>query len=150
MAVDKDALLQHYRQMREELFAAIDGLSDELMTEPSLDGWSVKDHLAHLAFWDDIRASEVVRISAGHESAWRMTGEQGEAYNALGYNLRLGLSPEQARWELATSRQRLLDAISSATARGLDASLYGDAALHNSHETEHAGWIKRWRHERGV
>ncbi len=26
--------------MREELLAAIDGLSDELMTEPSLDSWS--------------------------------------------------------------------------------------------------------------
>ncbi len=148
--MDRDALLQHYRRMREELLAAIDGLTDELMTQPSLDGWSVKDHLAHLALWDDLRASEVVRISAGHESAWRMTGEQVEAYNTLGYDLRLGLSPEQARWELATSRQRLLDAISSATARGLDASLYGDAGLHSLHETEHAGWIKRWRRERGV
>ena len=85
MAEDRDALLQHYRQMREELLSAIDGLSDDLMTELSLDGWSIKDHLAHLALWDDLRASEVVRISAGHDSAWRMNGEQGEAYNALGY-----------------------------------------------------------------
>ena len=150
MAEDRDALLQHYRQMREELLSAIEGLTDELMTEPSLDGWSVKDHLAHLALWDDIRASEVVRISAGHDSAWRMTGDQDEAYNALAHDLRLALSPDQARWELATSRQRLLDAISSATARGLDASLYGEAGLLSSHEAEHAGWIKRWRRERGV
>jgi hypothetical protein len=75
---DRDALLQHYRQMRRELLAAIDGLTDALLTEPSLDGWSVKDHLAHLALWDDLRASEVVRISAGHDSAWRMTGAQDE------------------------------------------------------------------------
>ena len=46
MPEDKDALLQHYGQMREELLSAIRGLSDDLMTEPSLDGWSVKDHLA--------------------------------------------------------------------------------------------------------
>ena len=150
MAEDRDALLQHYRQMREELLSAIEGLTDELMTEPSLDGWSVKDHLTHLALWDDIRASEVVRISAGHDSAWRMTGEQDEAYNALGHHLRLALSPDQARWELATSRQRLLDAISSATARGLDASLYGEAGLRSLHEAQHAGRIKRWRGERGV
>ena len=70
MAEDRDALLQHYRQSREELLSAIRGLSDQLMTEPSLDGWSVKDHLAHVALWDDIRASEVDRISAGHDSAW--------------------------------------------------------------------------------
>ncbi len=150
MAEDKQALLHHYREMREELLSAIDGLSDDLMTEASLDGWSVKDHLAHLAHWDDVRASEVVRISAGHDSAWRMTGDQGEAYNALGYDLRLALSLEQARWELATSRQRLLDAISAATARGLDASLYGDAGLRTGHEAEHAGWIKHWRRGKGL
>lgn len=150
MAEDRDALLEHYRKMREELLSAIDGLSDELMTEPSLDGWSVKDHLAHLALWDDIRVSEVVRISAGHDSAWRMTGDQDGVYNALGHNLRLALSLDQVRWELTTSRQRLLDAISSATARGLDASLYGEAGLRSLHEAEHTGWIKRWRGERGV
>lgn len=140
MAEDRDALLQHYRQMREELLSAIDGLSDELMTEPSLDGWSVKDHLAHLAFWDDIRATEVVRISVGHSSAWRMT--------ALAHDLRLALSLDQARWEMATSRQRLIDAISSATARGLDAPLYGEAGLRSTHEAQHTGWIKR--REKGV
>jgi uncharacterized damage-inducible protein DinB len=84
MAEDRDALLAHYRQMREELLSAIGGLSDELMTERSLDGWSVKDHLAHLALWDDIRASEVARLSAGHDSAWRMSNEQDAAYNERG------------------------------------------------------------------
>jgi hypothetical protein len=150
MAEDRDMLLQYYRRMREELLSAIDGLSDEQMTEPSLDGWSVKDHLAHLAFWDDIRAGEVARISAGHASAWRMTGEQDGVYGALGYSLRLALSLDQVRWELATSRQRLLDALASATPRGLDASLYGEAGLRSSHEAVHTGWIKRWRGERGI
>ena len=150
MAEDREALLQHYRQMREEMLSAIHGLSDELMAEPSLDGWSVKDHLAHLALWDDIRTSEVVRISAGHDSAWRMTGAQDAAYSALGHDLRLGLSPDQARWELATSRQRLLDAILSATARGLDGSLYGEAGLRSSHEAQHTGWIRRWRRGKGI
>ena len=150
MVEDRNALLQHYRQMREELLAAIHGLSDELLTEPSLDGWSVKDHLAHLALWDDIRAGEVARISAGHDSAWRMTGEQDEAYNTLGHALRRALSPDQVRWELATSGQRLLDAIASATPRGLDGSLYGEAGLRSEHEAAHTGWIKRWRGERGI
>lgn len=148
MAEDRDLLLQHYRQMRDELLSAIHGLSGELMTESSLDGWSVKDHLAHLALWDDIRASEVVRISAGHDSAWRMTHDQDAAFNAVGHSLRLALSLDQVRWELATSRQRLLDAISSAAPRGLDASLYGEAGLRSSHESAHTAWITRWREER--
>jgi len=151
MAEDKEALLAHYRQARLELVAAIDGIPDGLMVERSLDGWSVKDHLLHLSLWDDVRASEVQRISAGFESAWRMSDEGDEAYNAMGHELRRDLSLEQARWEFATSRQRLLDAILAATPRGLDASLYGEAGLvRGVHDDEHAGWIKRWRREKGI
>jgi hypothetical protein len=150
MGEDRDALLQHYREMRAELLSAVDGLSDEVMSERSLDGWSVKDHLAHLALWDDLRAAEVARISAGHDSAYRMTGEQDEAYNSLGYALRQNLSVDQVKWELETSRVRLLDAISSASPTGLDGSRYGEAGLRSTHEAQHAGWIKRWRGERGL
>src|SRR5262245_21534957 len=146
---DRDALLRHYREMREALLAAIHGLSDAQLTERTLDGWSVKDHLAHLALRDDIRASEVTRISAGHDSAWHMTGEQDEAYNALGRTLRGALSVDQVRWELATSRARLLDAIAAATPRGLDPARYGEAGLVSRHEAEPTGWIRRWRTERG-
>ena len=146
---DRDALLRHYRETREGLLAAIHGLTDAQMTDPSIDGWSVKDHLAHLALWDDVRASEVTRISAGHDSAWRMTYEQAETYNAIAYPARRALSLAQVRWELATSRARLVDAIAAATPRGLDPSLYGDASLRSTHEAEHVSWIKRWRGERG-
>src|SRR5437016_1232028 len=142
MADDKAALLQHYRSMRADLLATIDGLSDELVSERSLDGWSVTDHLVHLALWDELRASEVERISAGHSSAWRMTEDQEDALNAISHELRRDMSPGQARWELATSNQRLLDAISSATTRGLDASLYGEAALPSTHEAQHTAWIR--------
>jgi len=150
MPEDKQALLDHYRQTREDLLAAIAGLTDARMTERSLDGWSVKDHLAHLATWDDIRAAEVERISAGHESAWHTTQDQGDAYNVISYDLRRDLSPAQVRWELETSRQRLLAAITAATPRGLDASLYGDAGLSSGHEAQHTNWIKRWRQEKGA
>jgi uncharacterized damage-inducible protein DinB len=149
MGEDKHALVQQYRQARDALLKAIDGLTEEQLTEQSLDGWSVKDHLAHLALWDDVRASEVARISAGHASAWRMTEEQDVAYNAMGYALRLNLSVDQIKWELAASRQTLLDAIASATPTGMDGSLYGVSGLVSSHEQEHTGWIKRWRLEKG-
>ncbi len=149
MTEERDALLEHYRTTRERLLSAISGLPDELLVERSLDGWSVKDHLAHLALWDDVRASEVERISAGHQSAWRMSPEQDEGYNALGYALRADLPLEQVRWELHRSRQRLLEAIASATPRGLDGTLYGEAGPRSNHEAEHTGWIERWRAQRG-
>jgi hypothetical protein len=148
MAEDREALLQHYRQTREDLLSAIDGLDERQMAEPTIDGWSVKDHLAHIALWDEVRAAEIARISAGHESAYRMSPGQDDAYNELGYSLRRDLSVDQARWELAESRRRLLEAIAAATPRGLDPSLYGEAGLRSSHETAHAGWIRRWRGEK--
>lgn len=145
MVQDRGELVRRYEQSRAALLAAIEGLSDELLSERSLDGWSVSDHLAHLALWDEVRASEVARISAGFDSAWKMTDEQDDIYNDLGTELRRGFSPAQAQWELATTRQRLLDAIASASERGLDASLYGEAGLAGEHEAQHVAWIARWR-----
>ena len=150
MAEDREALLAHYMQMRKALLASIDGLGDEQLLDPSIDGWAGKDHLAHIALWDDIRADEITRISAGHDSAWRTTEDQATAFIALAYALRRSFSLEQARWELMASRQRLLEAIAAATPRGLDAALYGDASLRTDHEATHAGWIRRWRQERGI
>ncbi|MCK9518639.1 MAG: DinB family protein [Dehalococcoidia bacterium] len=150
MVQNRTELLQHYAASRRELLGAIAGLSDAQLMERSLDGWSVKDHLAHLAAWDEIRAAEVRRISAGHDSAWRMTEEQGDAYNALAYDLRRELPLEQARWELEASRAQLLDAVSSATERGLDEALYGEAGLRSVHEEEHTGWIREWRARQGL
>lgn len=149
MVEDRAALLEHYRQMRAALLAAMDGMPDARLIEPSLDGWSVKDHLAHIALWDELRASEVTRIAAGHSSAWRMSGEQDAAVNEVVHDVRAALSLGQVRWELATSRERLLHAIAAATPRGLDGSLYGEAGLRSTHEAQHTGWIRRWRTEQG-
>jgi uncharacterized damage-inducible protein DinB len=145
VAEDRDDVIRRYRESRARLLKAIDGLTDEQMSEPSLAGWAVKDHLAHLALWDDIRADEVTRISAGHESAWKMTEAQDDEYNATGYELRRAMSAAQARWEFERSRRKLLEAITAATPRALDASRYGAAGLISGHEDQHAEWIQRWR-----
>lgn len=150
MTEERDDLLRHYQDSRQLLLSAIGGLSDDQMSERSIDGWSVNDHLAHIAFWDDLRADEVERISAGHESAWRMTNEQDETLNNLGYDFRRSLTVAQVKWELETSRRKLLDAIEAAPPEALDASRYGEAHLRTDHESEHAGWIKRWRDEKGI
>ena len=148
MPEDRDDLLRRYRSSREKLLAVIDGLTDEQLSEPTIDGWAVKDHLAHLALWDDIRAAEVERISAGHASAWKMTEDQDETLNATGYELRRSMSATQARWELENSRRKLLDAIAAAPREALDPSRYGAAGLLSEHEDQHLGWIQRWRGEK--
>ena len=146
---DREDLLRHYRESRADLLAAIEGLTDDQLSERTLDGWSVKDHLLHISLWDEIRAAEIERISAGHESLWRMSSEQDDIYRGLGIDLRVGVSVAQAKWEIDATRRRVLDAITSATERGLDGSLYGEAGLRSGHEAQHTKWIKRWRTEKG-
>ncbi|GAC1318730.1 MAG: hypothetical protein NVSMB2_13630 [Chloroflexota bacterium] len=147
--LDRNALLVHFRQMRQDMLAALDGISDDALTETSLDGWSVKDHLAHLSLWDDIRASEVERLSAGHASAWKLSGDQDDAFNQMSYQARAGLSLDQIRWEFDHSHARLLEAISHANPRALDPSAYGEAGLDSTHESQHATWIRTWRTRQG-
>jgi len=142
---DRIALADHYRATRQALLAAIAALDDARMTERTIDGWSVKDHLAHIAYWDDLRAAEVERISSGYDSALRITAARGTDLNAIAYAARAELSLAQVRWELAVSRRRLLAAIEASTPRGMDASLYAEAGLRSGHEEEHTGWIVAWR-----
>lgn len=149
MTEQPNELVEHYRRSRAELLAAIDGLDHTRMVERTLDGWSVKEHLSHLVLWDELRAREVERISAGFDTAWRMTEAHVNAYNELGHELRRDHSVDQVMWELEHSRRRLLAAIEQAPERGLDGSLYGEAGLLSDHETEHAGWIRAWRQRMG-
>jgi hypothetical protein len=150
VAEDKHDLLQHYGSSRADFLAAIAGLGDGQLTDASIDGWSIKDHMAHISFWDDLRAVEVLRISAGHDSAWRLKPDQEDGLNKVAYANRRDLSLEQVKWEFISSRRRLLDAISSASARGLEPSYYGEPALRSTHESAHMDWIKRWRSEKGI
>lgn len=150
MPEDRDSLIARYEASRVAFLEATQGLSAAQLTETSIDGWSVKDHMLHLATWDDIRASEVERISKGFDSAWRMTDEQDEALNVLAYEIRRDLSLDQARAEFEASRARVLSALRNATERGLDGSLYGEAGLMSGHEEEHTGWIRDWRARAGI
>jgi hypothetical protein len=79
-----------------------------------------------------------------------MTPEHEAALGVIAHDLRRHISLAQARWELAVSHQRLLEALAATTARALDPSPYGDAALRSTHEAEHTAWIARWRVEKSL
>jgi uncharacterized damage-inducible protein DinB len=145
MAVTRESLLEHYRTMRAALMASIEELSDAQLQETTIDGWSVKDNLAHIAFWDDLRADEVTRISAGHQSVLRMTEQQDHDLNEMMYELRRGLTLSQVMWELQHSGERLLAAIEAAPRAALDEALYGEAGLLSTHGVQHAEYISNWR-----
>jgi DinB superfamily len=49
---DRASVLERIERSWESLDAAIEGLSDERMRSSGPDGWTVKDHLAHIAGWN--------------------------------------------------------------------------------------------------
>jgi len=149
MPESKESLLAHYRAMRAQLAASFEGLGPARMSETTIDGWSVNDNLAHIAFWDDLRADEIIRMSAGHASVLRMSPAQDHELNEMMYELRRGLSGAQVRWELQRSGERLFAAIAAAPPEALDAGLYGEAGLVSSHGAAHADYITAWRMAKG-
>lgn len=148
----KAELREHYGRMRDAIMGAIAGLSEAQMSEPSLDGWSVKDHLAHLAAWDEVRSLEIARISDGLGPAWPawMGGENVEVFNDLTVRMRREWSVEETVASVHWALGRVLASIAAAGERAFDESLYGESGLRSSHAVEHAGLIRRWRTSAGV
>jgi hypothetical protein len=145
----RNEIIQHLREIRTQFLSSIDGLSEAQMSEPSIDGWSVKDHLNHSAFWHDLRSSEVVRISAGYEHAWPLSVDS-QVLNDIVQPARARLSLEQARWEYESALERVIAAVENANERGLTQSHYGEVGLGTTHDLGHAEFIRNWRQERGI
>ena len=145
----RDAVIQHFREIRTHFLSAIEGLTEAQLTEPSIDGWSVKDHLNHLAFWHDLRSSEIPRISAGFEHAWPLSVDS-QVLNDIVQPARTNLSLEQARWEYESAIDRVIEAVGHANERGLIQSHYGEVGLATTHDLGHAEFIRNWRRARGI
>jgi hypothetical protein len=146
------ALQQGFTESRAALLAAIEGLTEEQMLEQTIGEWSVKDHLLHVAQWDEWRSFEIRRVSAGFRAAHpAMDAADNEALNMASTEQRRFMSVAQALWEIEYTRSQVMTAIEQITEAGLDISHYGEVGLQGGHEHElgHAETIKRWRTERG-
>lgn len=81
--MDRAELLEKITAGRTQLETALNGLQPEQMTGPGLhEGWSVKDLLAHLGWWEQ-RAVEIYEESmAGGAPKYVITNEEVDALNA--------------------------------------------------------------------
>jgi hypothetical protein len=66
----KPYMMEEMAKSRRELEALVESLSDEQLTRPGKDGgWSVKDHLAHLAMWEEASPRCCAKSRAGRQWA---------------------------------------------------------------------------------
>ncbi len=131
---------------------AIEGLNEEQMSRPAIDGWSVKDHLIHLTVWHEMRFHEVSRIARGGQSAYPpFTDEQLEAINSLTVTLRRHLPLSQVLADLDFARSLVAEAIAGCPEEALDEKRYGEVSPTGiQHDFAHAETIKAWRQREGL
>ena len=149
----RDQLLIEMKAARSRVLAAVEGLSDGQASRAELDGWSVKDHLSHLAACDEFRFYEIGRISRGGRPAYQgMDNEQTDALNALIVTLRRYLSLDQVMADLDFARSLVLEAIQRAPEHALSPETYGHFPVDGSidHDLEHAAAITAWREREGI
>jgi uncharacterized damage-inducible protein DinB len=128
----------------QELLAAIDGIPDERMSEPGVAGdWSVKDILAHIAYWEDSLVAGLERKRTGEPN---LDGGDYEPINAREHAARADWSLARVREEMQAAHQRVTAALESTPDVDPD-DVGGDTW---DHYNEHADSIRAWRKARGI
>jgi uncharacterized protein (TIGR03083 family) len=93
VAADKQGVIADYRAAYSEFRTAVEGLSEEQMTRPFMDGWGVREVVAHIAGWHEQMATGLERIAQGQRptpegvdwndiQAWNDRFAQGAASSA--------------------------------------------------------------------
>lgn len=146
---DRAQLLAEMEASRARFMQSIAGLSEEAMSQPGIDGWSVRDQVNHLTLCDELRFFEISRISRGGEAAFNgVSDERVDALNEMVAEARRGLPLAQIMADLEFAHEMVVEAVSSAPEAALDPALYGDGYQVNGsvwHDVEHAQAIESWR-----
>ena len=144
IGTDRDQLIMELKAARAQVLEAVAGLSEEQMSKPELDGWSVKDHLNHLAVCDEIRFHEIGRVSRGGRPAYPPINDRNmDSLNEITVSLRRGLSTDQAMADMEFAQSLVLQAIARAPESALEEKAYGEFGLRGSadHDIAHAAAI---------
>ena len=144
---DVHALLERIEEAWRELFAALDDIAEDQMSDPGVIGeWSLKDLFGHLAFWDEHAVAEIERALAGlprEDNAWQ---EMNEADHAARRDRTL---PEQrsAMHQAHAALVERLEAVAGIEAARIDEAIRVDTY---EHYLDHIKDIQSWRHRAGV
>jgi len=144
---DVHALLERIEEAWRQLFAVLDDIPEERLSDPGVIGeWSLKDLFGHLAFWDDHATEEIERALAGlprEDNAWQ---EMNEADHAACHDRTL---PEQrsAMHQAHAALVERLEGVAGIEAARIDEAIRPDTY---EHYLEHIKDIQSWRQRAGV
>jgi uncharacterized damage-inducible protein DinB len=144
---DVNALLERIDEAWRQLFAALDDIPEDRMSDPGVIGeWSLKDLFGHLAFWDEHAVAEIERALAGlprEDNAWQ---EMNEADYAARQDHTL---PEQ-RAAMHQAHAALVERLESVA--GIEATPIDEAIRVDTYEhyLDHIPDIRTWRQRASV
>lgn len=158
MADDKASAIKELQDEYENFRRALKGLEPEQLSRPFLDGWSVKEIVAHVMGWEQEMVAALERMARGE----RPTPEgvdysDGDAWNAKFEAQMAAISPQTV---LATWRQAHMNYVNAA--KDVPEERYGERdgkpqtvnrLLQTSgtgHYEEHAEAIREWRKKEGL
>ncbi len=157
--MSKRELLEEVRASRAELLAALEGLSDDVLMRPGVEGiWSIKDILAHLVAWEaELVTALSRRLSPRYKDAPEILNiEDIDEWNAEQYHLNARKPVSIIMADFHGVHKHLLGAIEKLDEKLLDdplrfewmegeplAYLVLESAVW--HEREHAQTIREWR-----
>lgn len=126
-----------------DLQQALQGLSDEALVQPGVFAdWSVKDILAHIAFWHE----NMVAVATGQVTIDTADPAGVDELNRQAFEERRGWTLRQAREELERTYRLALETIRrmpEIDPRRVEADTW-------DHYQEHAADIRAWRSRRGL
>jgi hypothetical protein len=112
----KDELLRRIRAGYSAIEETLSPLSDDQLARPGPEGWAIKDHLAHLAIWEQGISALLQRrprfTAMGVQEAHDQ-GKSNEDYNELIYHRYAALSPAEAFDLFRSSHRELVQLIES-------------------------------------
>lgn len=112
--IGKAELLARIRRSRLALEDELSALSEEQLSIPASNGWSIKDHLVHLATWE-LGIAELLRgrprFAAMHVEEAVFQGKSEEAVNELIYRQHANLSLSQVMDKFKDAHRQLLETL---------------------------------------
>ena len=151
--MSKQEWLERLAFKRKELLMSVEGLSQAGWTAGEVSpGWTAKDVLAHIAAWETRVATGLPDLLA--DRGTRLVGVEADAFNAEQVTLRRERTPRELLLELADSRRRILEALTTAGDDELikpRAVLWGQITIERwalreiyEHDDDHAMQLRAW------
>jgi hypothetical protein len=140
--VEPTALDERIRRSWDELLAIVGGLDDRHLTALGPDGWSIKDHLVHVARWEEyLLASLEGRDPLAALGLEGSPARDADAINAALHPRDADRTPAEVRRLLADTHAAVVARVGALDAAGRERSLRLIEGNTWDHFDEHRAWI---------